>query len=277
MLKKRTRSTSYRKVPPKKRFTRSRIPKGAELKFKNMHLAMDGSDITGTTSRRPIWISSTNASALTVAGQRGWYRLANLVGLTRATGPEERIGDTVTLRSIRLRFQIQAWLTAQGYGNCTARVLILLDRSPNGFTENAGYGPGIDQIFQEGGDYLNLATAQGSNGFWSELNQSRLKRFKVLRECIVNLRSSDNAKDAATTPTANNTARMVGDVDCYVKCNIPIEYLETSGTASVTNLGSNAVYILVNVDRQSIENTQAGTDVVTWYPSGFCMLKYTDY
>lgn len=138
-----------------------------------------------------------------------------LVPIPVGTGPSERIGRQVRVKSIN------AYLTVTKSSSATStetvRLLYVLDTQCNGAK------PTVAEIL-------------ASPSYNSFRNMANTKRFVILRDHELNITSQ--------TWDGNAFASVSRQVNFFRKVNIPVEYDQTLNTGAITTIRSNNLIIL---------------------------------
>lgn len=119
----------------------------------------------------------------------GAFQSLNLV--QQGPGLCQRIGNKISLKSVRLRFALAA--TGSEPSNTEAqdcRLMLIYDRQPNG-----GY-PSLNDVLNSLQQNNALSNPTGNNLITTNLNPNQFERFSVLMDKMITL----------PTPTINNPA-----------------------------------------------------------------------
>jgi len=146
-------------------------------------------------------------------------------GITRGTGPNQRIGNRIILRTIQFRGSITSSANSSGYTN-HIRVLLVWDKQTNGSLASAG-------------DVIASSDAATDTSNWTSYNNmDNIGRFKIIYDRL--FRTTSQTLTIAGTASAPVTLNF----NIYKKCYIPIEY-DISGTnGTIDEVKSNSVFAL---------------------------------
>lgn len=138
-----------------------------------------------------------------------------LVPIPVGTGPSERIGRQVRVKSINAYLTVSK--NSSNNSTETVRLLYVLDTQCNGAT------PTVAEIL----------ASPAHNSF---RNMANTKRFVILRDHEINITSQ--------TWDGTNFASVSRQVNFFRKVNIPVEYDQTLNTGAITTIRSNNLIIL---------------------------------
>lgn len=183
--------------------------------------------------------------------------IQNIATIQQGAGISQRIGNKISLKSLRIRFDIAPTLQSVEV-NSSARLMVIYDRNPNG-----AY-PLITNMLAN-----NKQDGTTGNGImWSSVNCNLMDRFVVLMDEFVVLPPITNGGvngNFLTGPTSEKSFK----IDRYIK----LKGLETvfSGTASpltIANVQVGALYLV------SWGNVALATAPYTWV--GTTRLRFRD-
>lgn len=172
----------------------------SELKFK------DNAFITTITSAGVI-LPSTNS----------------LVNIAVGTGPNERIGRQIKVKSINAYLTLQK--NSSSYATDTIRIMLVLDTQCN------GTAPAITDILQ----------TASVNSF---RNMANSKRFVVLKDSEINITSA--------TYDGTNFATVHRQLEFFRKVNYSIEYDQNMSTGAISTIRSNNLFLVALTNYASI-------------------------
>jgi len=157
-----------------------------------------------------------------------------LNGITQGASQTQRIGNKISMKSIRIRGQIINLLTAvQTY----ARIIIFYDKQCNGATcANA--------------DLLSTITSVPTTTVtvFSEMNLMNVERFIILRDMIMTLPSVTNTvgvlSNVGFDPGQNPSNTSIFDVDMFIKLKgLPTLY--KGGTLGVGDIATGGLFMVL--------------------------------
>ena len=172
----------------------------SELKFK------DNSFITNITTAGVI-LPNTNS----------------LVNIAVGTGPNERIGRQIKVKSINAYLTLQK--NSSSYACDTIRLMLVLDTQCN------GTAPAITDILQ----------TASVNSF---RNMANSKRFVVLKDSEINITSA--------THDGTNFATVHRQLQFFRKVNYSIEYDQNLNTGALSTIRSNNLFLVALTSYASI-------------------------
>lgn len=158
-------------------------------------------------------------------------------GVTEST----RVGRKCVIKSIWIRGTNILVPAADTVGSSECYLFVMLDKQCNGAA--AAIGDSLTGT--------NMATAMP--------NLENSDRFQVLKKLRFNMTAQAGVQGAF--------ARKSVPIDCYIKCNIPIEYDSSAATGALTTIRSNNIYLLAGTDGGS-------DDLVSF--AGTCRLRFQD-
>ncbi len=140
--------------------------------------------------------------------------------ISQGTGESQRLGRKCTIKQIGWKFDVRLNQTTASNNTDVVRVILYLDRQCNGAT----------------------ATVTGileSDDFQSFNNLANKSRFSTLMDKTYSLNMAGLAGDGTTTDSG---AKILSG-SFYKKCNIPLEFDNTTG--AITELRSNNIGVLI--------------------------------
>ena len=163
-----------------------------------------------------------------VAGET--FNLLNLsaVGIARGSGPSQRIGNRITIKSMEFAIRVRAGPVASGDPNQRVVAYVILDTQANGAK------PSPADVFGT----IDAATGQfalsGAGSLHAFRNLTNSKRFSTLKKFEIN----PNQYAPLTSYTAFSKYQTA-----YKKCNIPIEYDASVSTGMISSIRTNNIFL----------------------------------
>lgn len=174
-------------------------------------------------------VDSTESFATT------WSFVGDLPAIVQGTTANTRIGNRISIRSIYYQFNINLPTTTnQGGGSFSYRLIWLVDHQTNGAQAS------INDVFAVPGTAPSIC---------STMNLTNSNRFKVLKD----IRGSLNYNAAAYNGMNNQNVTQKRFLKGFIKCNIPIEYSNTSG--GVADIRANNIYLVFCAETVSASPT----------------------
>lgn len=151
----------------------------------------------------------TTPLSFTEPGHAGFNGITCVNEVTQGANYYQRVGTKIVIKSIQLRFSVQAGAQTDCY---TVRWALIYDRQTNG---TAGAGPILGDIFQQNGVVgTNVDTG---------VNLQNRSRFVILRDRMVDI---------------NAGAGLCRSVNEFVKCRFDTEYSTNNGNIGDIRTGS---------------------------------------
>jgi len=178
-----------------------------------------------------------------------------LNGIVQGSAQQQRIGNKIAMKSVRIRGQIINLATnVQTYG----RIIIYYDRQTNGANCAAS-------------DLLQTTTSVPANttSVYSELNLNNVERFIILRDYCISLPSVTNTAGVLTNlgfdPGQNPSGGSIFEVDMFIKLK-GLQTLYKGATAVVGDVSTGGLFMV-------LLNHQG---VVAWTFRHVTRLRYDD-
>lgn len=155
-----------------------------------------------------------------------------LNGLVQGAAQQQRIGNKIAMKSIRVRGQIINLLTAvQTY----ARIVVYYDKQCNGANCLAG-----DLLATTTTGLVSASTA------FSELNLTNVERFQILRDYTIVLPSVTNNAGVLTNvgfdPGQTPTGESIFNIDMFIKLK-GLQTLYKGATATVGDVATGGLFM----------------------------------
>lgn len=157
-----------------------------------------------------------------------------LNGISQGGDQGQRVGDRIRMKHLDLRYS--ATQAGTGTGSQCIRVIIFVDRQPN------GAAPSATQLF--------LDTTAGEE-YVSPFNINGSKRYKILY---------DKFHDIQRVGGATDTRSVVSKNKQKIKINMPVVYNGT--TSGIASINTNALYCAIVGDQASGANASVSFDAV---------------
>ncbi|AXH73291.1 MAG: coat protein/nuclear export [Cressdnaviricota sp.] len=145
------------------------------------------------------------------------------------TGPSERIGRQISVKSISGRVKITKKLSNDS--STSARLIWVVDSQCNGTKPLL----------------TDLLTPAGSSYIHAYRNMANVSRFTILKDSTYTLTSSTLSASEMST----SFAEVTKIVKFYKKLNLPIEYDSTLTTGAITTIKSNNLLLCIVTDDNS--------------------------
>lgn len=159
-----------------------------------------------------------------------------LNGLTQGSAQQQRIGNKIAMKSVRIRGQIVNLTTnVQTY----ARIIVFYDKQTNG-------------ALCANSDLLQTTTTTPANTTtaFSELNLNNVERFVILRDYCISLPSVTNTAGVLTNvgfdPGQNTNNGSIFEVDMFIKLK-GLQTLYKDATALIGGVSTGGLFmVLIN-------------------------------
>lgn len=174
------------------------------------------------------------------------------------TGSWNRVGRILTMKSIRVRMNVQMYYTNNELISNTKhlRYIIIYDKQPNGTL------PIKSEIIQYKDQSGN---EQGTwNGY---LAYDNMERFTILKDQTVTIKPEMRTFDSSGNPTLFQTFEVFEE--CYLKLNHVTNYKSESTPMTIADISTGALYIVYLTDDQS-------GDPKLNVAESYARLRYTD-
>lgn len=169
----------------------------------------------------------TNAS--TASNPNNFTDVINLnENITTGTGPSQRVGRKITIKSIHVRGSFQG--EPEAVNDTLLRVMLVLDKQCNGVgveSDPVNHPPRLEVLQQD-----------SILGF---MDLSNIDRFQIIQDEFIKISPKNLIVAENGTPFQGSTP--VEFFNWYKKCNIPIEYSSTTG--AINEIKSNNIFLMI--------------------------------
>lgn len=180
------------------------------------------------------WVDVTNGGTPPVDLTMSQTTANSLMnGLLLGTGPNQRLGRKIRLKSLRLRGIIRkAQGTAPGLDGDFGRVFVVYDRQAN------AVGPAYADLMQS----TDLASNQSST-VWDHFNMSNSDRFKILRSYEYNAYPSTAASITGQPAQEPVEAQQTRIIDDFIPLTDLVTQYNSGNTGGVADITTGSLYV----------------------------------
>lgn len=177
----------------------------------------------------------------------------------QGTGISQRVGNKISLKSLRLRLSLKTTPNVTGVGSFGARIMVIYDRQPP-----SSY-PATNTLISSinGGNVI-------VNGLYTDgINPNFMDRLVVLMDEKISLQEFDSGAITSTSFTGS-TDICNFSIDRYVKLkNLETAFSGSNATMTLSLLSTGALYLITMSD--SVANSSD-----SWQLYGSARLRYHD-
>lgn len=222
-------------------------------------------DYDFTTAQVFPFVQDTQPQTIININSTGVIQLINLI--QQGAGISQRIGNKVTLKSLRMRLSLQSNNSytnggVNSFPMTNSRLMIVYDRQPN-----MGY-PQVNAILGQ----LSQSNTVIAGTMWDSINPNELERYTVLYDKFRVLPPNTVSLDEnQATTNGPSTQSDTFQHDIYIKLrDVTSMYVANSNPALIGNVMTGALYLI------SFGDQTAGATTEPWGWKGSCRLRFND-